>query len=222
MNDYSYLSVDNPYSHLAQQFLKALLGGQRDTATWLILDSVERGMTVKEIYLNVFQNTQREIGRLWETNQVTVAQEHYCTAATQMIMAQLYPYIFNTTRVGKRIVATCVSGELHEIGMRMVADFFELEGWDTYYIGSNTPASSIVAAIEEREADVLGISATIHFHVGAVKKLIEAVHASDAGRDVKVLVGGYPFITTENLWQKVGADAFGRDAAEAISLANEL
>ena len=45
------------------------------------------------------------------------------------------------------MVATCIGGELHEIGIRMVADFFEMEGWDTYYLGANTPADAVVAEL---------------------------------------------------------------------------
>lgn len=222
MSEQRRIVLDGPLSQVTHQFLEALLAGQRDLAAKLILDLVEQGTSVKDIYLNIFQVSQREIGRLWEINQVSVAQEHFCTAATQMIMAQLYPRIFTTERSGHRMAATCVSGELHEIGLRMVADFFEMEGWDTYYMGANMPTSSIIATLEDKAVDLLGISATMHFHVGAVKDLITAVRASDVGRDFKILVGGYPFISTPSLASKVGADGFGRDATQAIALANEL
>ena len=108
----------------------------------MILQAVEQGSPVKDIYQRVFQPTQHEIGRLWQTNQISVAQEHYCTAATQLAMAQLYPYTFSAERSGRRLVAACVSGELHEIGARIVADLFEMAGWDTYYLGANTPTRS--------------------------------------------------------------------------------
>lgn len=216
------LSEESSLSHNARKFLDMLLAGQRNAATRLILDLVEHGTPVKNIYLDVFQVSQREVGRLWETNQVTVAQEHFCSAATQMIMAQLYPHIFNAERLDRRMVATCVGSELHEIGLRMVTDFFEMEGWDTYYMGSNMPAFSVIAALEAQQADLLGISATMFYHVSAVKELIAEVRASDAGRDIRILVGGYPFIATPDLAEKVGADGFGKDAVHAIELANHL
>ena len=80
--------------------------------------------------------------RYWQMNRLTVAQEHYCTAATQMIMSQLYPYIFEGERNGRVLVATCVAENLHEIGVRMVTDFFEMDGWDTFYLGANVPTAS--------------------------------------------------------------------------------
>lgn len=218
----SFIADGAPLATLARHYLDALLHGERHTASRLILDAVDDGTDVKDIYLHVFQPTQHEIGRLWQTNQVSVAQEHYCTAATQLIMSQLYPYIFSTEKTGRRLVATCVGGELHELGVRMVADFFEMAGWDTYYIGANAPADSILQAVYERQADVLGISATMHYHAGAVDDLIDRVRTSDAGHAVKILVGGYTFSVTPDLWRKVGADGCGHDASEAIAVAKQL
>lgn len=114
--------AEAPLDGLARQFLQHLLTGERRAASCLILDAVQPGTPLKEIYLRVFQRTQREIGRLWQTNQISVAQEHFCTAATQMIMSQLYPYIFTGERKSRRMVLACVGGELHEIGARMGAD----------------------------------------------------------------------------------------------------
>jgi methanogenic corrinoid protein MtbC1 len=155
-------------------------------------------------------------------NLLSVAQEHYCTAATQLIMSQLYPHIFETEKNGRTLVATCVAGDLHEIGVRMVADFFEMEGWDTFYLGANAPTACVLETLAERRADVLAISATITPHVRAVAGLIAAVRSSPAGRDIKIMVGGYPFNIAPDLWRRVGADAGARDALESIAVANQL
>jgi methanogenic corrinoid protein MtbC1 len=216
----TFIGADSPLAGLAQQYLAALLRGERHSASQLILNAVEDGTSVKDIYLHVFQPSQREIGRLWQMNQVSVAQEHYCTAAAQLIMSQLYPFIFSTHKIGRRLTATCVGRELHEIGVRMVADFFEMEGWDTYYLGANAPTKTILEVIKERQADILAISATITFHMPAVRELIDGVRASGAG--VKILVGGYPFNAAPGLWRQVGADGYARDAQEAIAVADRL
>jgi methanogenic corrinoid protein MtbC1 len=215
----TFIRQDAPWADLATGYLNALLRGERHVASRLILDAVDQGVSIKDIYLYVFQPSQHEIGRLWQLNRVSVAQEHYCTAATQLIMSQLYPHIFATERIGRRLVTTCVGDELHEIGIRMVADFFEMEGWDTYYLGANTPMESIVRTITERDADILGVSATITFPVSAVADLIANVRASEAA---KILVGGYPFNVALDLWRKVGADGCAHDAQEAVELANRL
>jgi len=218
----SYINEGHALAELAQRYLQTLLEGNRHTASRLILDAVQAGTSVKDLYLHVFQPSQYEIGRLWQINKITVAHEHYCTAATQMIMSQLYELIFSVEKSERWLVATSVSGELHEIGARMVADFFEMEGWNTLFLGANTPTPSIVQAVIEHKAEVLGISATMSFHISRVRELISAIRASDECRDVKILVGGYPFNIAKDLWKQVGADGYGRDAVHAISMANNL
>jgi methanogenic corrinoid protein MtbC1 len=215
----SFLRPDAPLDQLARGYLDALLSGERHTAGRLVLEAAEGGTPVRDIYLQVFQPCQRETGRLWQNRSISVAQEHYCTAATQLVMSQLYPYIFSTERKGLTCVTTSVSGELHELGIRMVSDFLEMEGWDTYYLGANTPTASILKTLQERGAQVLGVSSTMAFHVGIVRDLIEAVRADEACRGVKIMVGGYPFNAVDDLWQKIGADGSAGDAEEAVRVA---
>lgn len=214
--------ADDRLATLSQDYLRLLLAGNRPDASRLVLDAREQGCTVKDIYLGILQPALREIGRLWQIGQISVAQEHFCSAATQMVMSQLYPWIFRTDKIDRSMVAVCVPEELHEIGIRMVADLFELDGWHTYFTGANTPASAVLATIEEQQADVVAISATIPQHIPSVLRLIELLRASDYGQRVKIMVGGYPFNLSADLWKRVGADAFARDANEAVSVGNQL
>lgn len=211
-----------PFAQLAKMYLDALLRVQRDAASRMIIKAVEDGTKVEDIYIHVFESSQHEVGRLWQNNQITVAQEHFCTAATQMIMSQLYPYIFSSEKIGRTLVAACVAGEMHEMGVRMVADIFEMHGWDTYYLGANTPTESILDTVIQLKADVIAISASIHYNVGAVVDLIEQIRKSAETSKVKILVGGRPFILAPDLWKKVGADGCPSNAIESISLAEKL
>ena len=113
-----------------------------------------------------------------------------------------------------------MGNELHEIGMRMVADFFELDGWDTYYLGANTAPENILEALALNNADVLAVSVTMVAHLSLLENVIKAVRAVNSA--VKILTGGYPFNIDPNLWRKIGADGFARDAESAISVANRL
>ena len=218
----SFIVEGAPLAPLARAYLQALLRGEREIASQLILDAARQGTAVRDLYLRVFQCTQYEIGRLWQVNEISVAQEHYCTAATQLIMSQLHPYIFGGEKTRGALVATCVSGDLHEIGVRMVSDLFEMDGWHTYYLGANTPVPAVVQALVQRQADALAISATITYHVRGIESLIAAVRRTpDCGR-VKILVGGHPFKIDPDLWKIIGADGSAPDAEGAIRLANRL
>jgi methanogenic corrinoid protein MtbC1 len=218
----SCIAEGTPLAALAVEFLQALLRGERHVASKLILDAVRHGTPVRDIYLHVFQRTQYETGRLWQVNQISVAQEHYSTAATQLIMSQLYPYIFGGEKTHGTLVATCVFGDLYEIGARMVCDFFEMDGWHTHYLGANVPTPSVVQTVVEMQAAVLAISATITYHVRAVEALIVAVRRAPGCAGVKILVGGYPFKIVPGLWREIGADGSAPDAQGAILLANRF
>jgi len=218
----SFIAEDNPYFGLCQAYLETLLRGDRRNAGQLVLDAVDGGASVKYMYLYVFQPALYEIGRLWQINRITVAEEHFFTAATQLAISQLYPYIFTSAKKELRLVAACVGDELHEVGVRMVADFFEMEGWDTYYMGANVPAASLVQKVHEFCPHVLALSATMSFHQRAVEQAIQNVRAAQGGRRVRIMVGGGCFKYLPELWRKVGADAFAPDAAQAVVLAHEL
>jgi methanogenic corrinoid protein MtbC1 len=125
-------------------------------------------------------------------------------------------------RRGKTLVAACVAEELHEVGIRMVADFFEMDGWDSYYIGANTPAQDLIAAVKERKADVVALSSTMAFHLPVVDYLIRSLRGDPATRHVKIIVGGYPFSIVTGLWAKIGADAYAESADEAVAAGNRL
>jgi methanogenic corrinoid protein MtbC1 len=218
----SYIDLETPLGPLARGYLDALLKRQRERAMRLVLEAVERGVDIRDIYEKVFQLTQREIGRLWQENRVSVAQEHYCTAATQLVMSRLYPYIFRHEHHGLVFVGASVGEELHELGIRMITDFFELEGWDTHFLGSNMPADSLVETLVSERADVVGISVTITYHISNARKLIEAIRARPELERTKVLVGGYPFHLDSELWKKLGADGTASSAREAVATADRL
>jgi len=218
----SLIDPSAPHAGLARRYLDAMLAGERRRAMEMVMDAVKGGAPVREIYLHVFAPVQHEIGRLWQENEISVATEHYCTAITQLVISQLYPWVFAGERRGRTLVATCIEGDLHELGVRMVADFFEMDGWDTIYLGANVPLRSIVDTVEEKGADLVAVSATISKHTGGIASLLEALRARPATRDVPVLVGGYPFNLEPELWRRLGASGHARDAEEAVSIGRRL
>ncbi len=218
----SDLLRNEEHAELAGEYFRLLLACQRHAAGHLILNAVDSGMAIREVYLHVFQPCQRELGRLWQAGRITVAQEHYCTAATQLIMSQLAPRLFTTERNGRRAVIACVAGETHEVGTRMIADLLELAGWDTIYLGANVPVRGVVQTLVEHRADLLVSSVTMTYHLPAMIELIAAVRAEPACSAIRVMVGGRLFDAEPGLWQRVGADGHAADTDEACRLADRL
>lgn len=212
------MSIKTTYEH----YLAALRRGDRRQALGVVQLALTTQVDIRDLYMEVFQPAMHEIGRLWETNQLTVAQEHLATAITQSVMAQLYGHVFAHPCIGRTLVATCIGGELHELGIRMVADFFELEGWDVFYLGANVPQEEVVEMLHERRTDLLGISVSLNPHVKQAHDLIRAVRATPVGREVVIMVGGHPFNREPHLVEMVGADFTALNAREAVRLAMEV
>jgi methanogenic corrinoid protein MtbC1 len=216
------LEGDDPLSELARRYLQALLRTERLEASRLIQVAFQSGVPITDLYLHVFQRCQREVGRLWQLNQLSVAEEHYCTAATQFVMAQLHPLLFSLPKTGRRLMATSVAGEYHEVGLRIITDLFEANGWDGVYLGANVPARSLIQTLERHHPDVLAISATMPFHLTVVEELIALIRSSPDVSATKIMVGGRPFNMAPDLWGRVGADCYAADAGEALEIANRL
>lgn len=225
MHENDSIFIDSKSSLLAchmENYLNFLLEGNRHAASMLIDDLIEQQFSVEQIYVDIFQESQYKLGKLWQSNQISVAEEHYCTASTQLIMGQLYPLIFATPKNNRVFVGACIGGELHELGIRMVSDFFELEGWNSYYLGANTSLRGIIDSIVAKKPDVIGLSTTMGYHISDLIKTIDAIRKHPSCQTVKILVGGYPFLTDPDLWKEVGADGTASNAKKAIELSKHL
>lgn len=209
-------------SSLQKEYFNSVLNGNKQLAVKLILDSVDNKVSAKDIYIYVLERSLKEIGRLWEMNIIDIYQEHYFSNVTQQIMSQLYPYIYTKERNGFSCVSLGVSGEFHNIGVRMVTDFLDAAGWNTYFLGSDIPTQSVIRAIQDRKANILAISATMSFNLDAVSSLIKAVRSSKGCANVKIMVGGRAFNISKQLWKVVGADAYANTAEQAVKMAEHL
>jgi len=161
------------------------------------------------------------IGLLWETNQITVAEEHLATAIVGRMMAALYPRFaqFNVTR-GTAIVSAGPN-EFHEVGARMVADFMEMDGWDVTYLGANTPATEILAILKRQKPFMLALSVATVFNLDTARRTIQIIKSDQETRRIKIMVGGLAFKDMPELWQNIGADGYAADADCALSVSND-
>jgi MerR family transcriptional regulator, light-induced transcriptional regulator len=206
------------------RYIEALLHGSYRRALRVCQAALNTGTTLNQLYLEVFHPALYEIGQLWERNRLSIAQEHIATAITRTVMAQVHAIAASrlSTRslfvsaLNRKIITTCVSGEYHDIGIRMVADCFEIEGWRVYHLGANMPADDVVHLANHEQVHVLALSVTLNVHVPDAYEIIRQVRRSPIGSRIKVLVGGQPFNQVEGLYQKVEADLTAANACEAV------
>ncbi|AHG87803.1 Methionine synthase B12-binding module cap domain protein [Gemmatirosa kalamazoonensis] len=203
-------------------YVRALRDGDRREAFRLIDEARAAGLDLGTIYMDVFQPALREVGRLWQENALTVADEHLATAITQAAMARVYEQAATWDGHARRtLVAACVDTERHEVGLRMLCDLLECAGWDTTYLGATVPVDSLVMMLRRRRPDVLALSAALPPHLPRLRDTIRAVRLAMHDAPPLVLVGGRPFLEDPALAARLGADLTAADATTAVRLLNE-
>jgi len=206
------------FATLAGRYLLAILEGDRLRAGGLLLEAVRGGvLDVAEAYEGVLAPVLKELGRMWHLGEVSVAEEHFGTATTLMVMSQLSPLAERKAANGRAVVACSVEGDLHEVGVRMVSDRFEWEGWRVVYLGASVPAEDVGMAVADFGAEAVLLSASLVVHVDAMERAIAAVRGVKAG--VCVVVGGAGLGGDEALAKRLGADGMARGPREAVGMA---
>jgi len=217
-----HLDADCPKGTLALQYVVTILEGDRRKASDLILGAVHRGMPIRDVYLSVLLPAMQELGRMWERNEIDVAEEHFCTATTEMVLSQLYSHLPRTQPNGKTVVLAAAEGNYHQIGVRMVSDFFEMAGWRSIYLGASVPGHDLALAVFDFNADVLAIAACMFNQVQAVGDAIATVRSCPEAMGVRIIVGGRGFDGTGDLWTAMGADALAMSPEDAVAQAQSL
>jgi len=205
---------------LCASYLQAQLGGNRREALRLIMeDGLQRGLTCIDVH-KVIQQAQSEIGRLWQEDRITIAQEHMATAISQVVLSHVYQYAEATPSNGKKVLVACVEGELHDFPSRLVADALDLAGFEVRYLGASVPHASLLAMIDSHAPDLLVLSVTMAFNVPSLREATRRIR--ERHPNLPVAVGGGACTWQPALASEVGASLAGNDAADLVEKAQLL
>lgn len=214
--------METPLQSLTDRYIAAQLAGDRATALQIMLEEgIGRGIPVSELYLNVIQPAQHRIGRLWQENRITVAQEHLATAISQLVLAHLYPLLPREPENGLVAVVACVPGELHDMGSRVAADFFEMSGYDVRFLGANVPVESLAAMVAETCADIVVLSVVMTFNLPGLREAVRAIRSAH-GASPRIIVGGPAIESAPGLADELGIDLWGVSITDALAAARTL
>ncbi|MCX8012857.1 MAG: cobalamin-dependent protein, partial [Rectinema sp.] len=195
-----YLKEPDVSSLYVRQYLEALLGSKRQYAVELVQSLVANGKSLINLYEELFIPAQRELGYLWHQGRISVVREHYVTAATQAIISGLYGRLFESAETDRPLMyAACAEGELHEIGIRYIADYFQHAGWNTRYYGANVPAEDLLREIRAQRPSVIALSATLAVHLPEMESLIARIREEKYYQPV-ILAGGHALEASPDLW----------------------
>jgi methanogenic corrinoid protein MtbC1 len=184
--------------------LARLLVGPSSAAVRGFIDAaVDQGIDPRTLCVGLITSALYEVGRLWQTGQITIAQEHLATAIAQVEIARLSPRMKRKPAVGKRAILAASPGELHTVGLEMLRHILEGDGWDVLDLGQATPAMDLARLVQDRCPDVVGLSTALTTHLEGA------------------LAGGFAYNGDESLARMLGADAYVPDAVAAANLLRE-
>jgi methanogenic corrinoid protein MtbC1 len=206
---------------VALRYIQAVVAGNAIPGMAIVLDAVDDGLSVPDAILKILLPAQREVGRLWHMNEISVAEEHMVTMTTQRLMAVLASRARRAPDRGRTAIAAAVAGNIHEIGIRAIAYLLEFAGWRTIYLGPDVPKADIPAAIDCFEADVVLLSLALSSQLPALQRTIEEIRAIQ-GDAVRIMVGGNGLNGAPELWKELGADGYAETAEAALVVADEL
>jgi methanogenic corrinoid protein MtbC1 len=213
------LEPADPAARLALQYLLQVLEGNSSGAIRLVVEAHDNGLSVEDTY-QVLMTAQREIGRMWHEAEVNIAEEHIVTSTTQRAMAILAWKARKQTPNGLTVLSAAVAGNAHELGVRVISDFFEFAGWRAVCLGADLPPADIAAAVKFFEPAIVLLSAALTTQLKAVRETVQAVR--DMKTPCRVMVGGTAFDDTPELWRQLGADASASTPREAVAIAGDL
>ncbi len=215
------MNVEETPLPLQAAYLQALRAGSGRQADTVVTQGLDGGWTANDIYLRLFQPTAYEIGRLWQRNEFSVAQEHLATAIMEREMGDLHTYFKPRRTRGRTVVIGCVAQDQHRVGCRMVADFFEQDGWNVYYLGAGVPSEAFIALAREVQADLVGLSSQMVYHLPAITEFVRTLDSYGLG-GIPVMAGGLPFVQQPELYRALGVRFSGAHAGEGLARANAL
>lgn len=198
-----------------EQYLTAQIGGDPRAALGVIDQALADGHSVRTLQRDVVRAAQREVGRRWQANSLSIAHEHMATAVSQRVLMHLFERAPRAPARGATIVVACVEGELHELPARLVADYLELGGFSVRYLGASVPTDSLVAIIAEEPPAALALSATMAFHAPALRAAVEAVRGRFPA--LPILAGGQLLAWCPRLAAELGVLVAGDDPDELLT-----
>ncbi|WP_421982497.1 corrinoid protein [Roseibium sp.] len=206
---------------LVEQMHDDLYDGLQEEIVEAVNILLERGWAPYDILTKALVEGMRIVGIDFRDGILFVPEVLLSANAMKAGMGILRPLLAETgaPKVGKMVIGT-VKGDIHDIGKNLVSMMMEGAGFEVIDIGINNPVENYLAALEEHQPEILGMSALLTTTMPYMKVVIDEMKAKGIRDDYIVLVGGAPL--NEEFGEAVGADGYCRDAAVAVEMAKDL
>jgi MerR family transcriptional regulator, light-induced transcriptional regulator len=175
---------------VADRFLAEALAGELVEAAAVIRSADDLGMPMKQIFEDVLRPALYEVGERWQAGTLRVGQEKEISELARDLIAELSRRHADPAPHGPAVVAACVSGERHDLGLRMVAGLLRARGWRVHFLGSDVDPRFLSEVVQLRKPDVVLLSATTRERLPDIEHAIAAVHENDGDANTPIVVGG--------------------------------
>lgn len=200
---------------------EAIVGGQHNEIEALVQAALDATLAADQIVDQAMIPGMDVVGRKFSNNEIFVPEMLVAAVTMNKGLALLKPFLQQSGAESKgRIIMCTVKGDLHDIGKNLVIMMLEGAGFEVLDMGVDINVDSLIATVKEIKPDVLGLSALLTTTLPEMAKVIEALEANNIRDEVKVMIGGAPVDAAFS--DKIGADGYGRDAAEAVQIARQL
>ena len=204
-----------------KQLHDAIVEGNAPTARSLTDQALKDGMDPQQLLRTSMIPAMDEVGRRFEANEYFVPELLIAARAMKSSLELLRPLLAarGTEPVGRVAIGT-VKGDLHDIGKNIVAAMLEGGGFEIIDLGVDVPPEKFVAAVKERRANIVALSALLTTTMPSMKTIIDALKATGERSKVRVMIGGAP--VTQKYADEIGADGYSDNAGGAVALARRL
>jgi methanogenic corrinoid protein MtbC1 len=199
--------ADGNTSQLAQLLVRGDRVGLRE-----FMNACRGSCTYLDLAVSAFQPALYNVGVLWQQNQISVAQEHLATALVQSSLALAFAAADLDPPTPRRVICACVQKNEHALGLRVVADAFEIAGWELSHLGANVPLQDLLKLADATKPDVVALSVSTTFQLDIARKTIAGLRHELGSRRPTVLIGGLACNGFPELWRHLGADDWRADA----------
>ena len=186
-----------------------------------ILEALDAGFPPQEIIQVGLGKGMETVGNRYEKGEYFLSELIMAATIMNEGMEILYPHLKGETlvNVGKAIIGT-VEGDLHDIGKNIVVSMLESAGFKVFDLGIDVSPVRFVEAVRDHNPDLVCMSTLLSVTMSKVKETIDKLEEAGLRNTVKILVGGR--CLNEKIASEMGADAFGRDAWDAVNKARQL
>jgi 5-methyltetrahydrofolate--homocysteine methyltransferase len=205
---------------MSQTLIDAFTGMREAEAAQITAELLAQGADPLEI-LAACKEALEIVGQRFENGEAFVPELIMAGEMMGQITEQVKPHIeqeIQGERLGKVLMGT-VSGDIHDIGKEVVVFMLEANGFEVIDLGVDVPPEIFVAQIGEMQPDVVGLSGLLTLAFETMKDTVDAIKEAGLRDQVKIMIGGAP--VDEHVQAYAGADAWGKDAMEAVSLAKQ-